>query len=259
MSDALRAILADDEPLARGLLATLLARAGGVEVVAACEDAAAARDAVRRLRPDVLFLDVRMPGEDGLALLASLGDARPPAVVFVTAHDAHAVRAFELEAIDYLLKPFDEARLAATLDRVRRQLAGPELGLSAARLASLALRLGVQRPRTRLAVDEGHGVRLVPVQEVEWLEADDKVVRVHTGRERLRLREGLGAVERGLDPDRFVRVSRSAVVNADHLRSVEPWGGGSYRLVMRSGAAIVSTPAFREGIDRLLGRRLRGT
>ncbi len=262
----LRVVVADDEPLIREGLAELLAAEPGVEVVAACADGAAALDAARRHRPDVLFLDVQMPGDDGLAVARrALADAEAhgapaPAVVFATAHDRYALAAFEVSAVDYLLKPFDARRVREALRRVRARGA-PAPGL-AAQLAALAARLGAAphaaagapapdgppRWAERLVVGAARTQRVVPVREVEWVEAADNYVRVHAPGGGGLLREPLAALERRLDPARFARVHRSALVNLARVRELRPLPSGDYELTLQSGAAVTLSRTYRDDV-----------
>ena len=280
----LRVAVVDDEPLIREGLAELLAAEPGVAVVAICADGAAALAAVRAHAPDVLFLDVRMPGTDGLAVARDIADGavgadgRGPAVVFATAHDRYALQAFEVSAVDYLLKPFDAARVRESLRRVRARLAEPaalEPAHLARELAALAVRLagglttGLTTDRTagvtaatavtaaaavparwaeRLVVGVARGARVVPVRDVEWVEAADNYVRVHAAGGGGLLREPLRDLERRLDPAHFARVHRSALVNLARVHALRPRPSGDYALTMRGGAIVTLSRTYRDAV-----------
>ena len=225
---ALRIVIVDDEPLARARARRLLAEVGGAEVVGEAGSADEARAVIAAVHPDLMLLDVQMPGEDGFALLASL--APRPAVVFVTAFDQYAVRAFEENAVDYLLKPFRADRLAAALERARRDLARPE-DLSR-RLGELvaALGAGAAPHLERLTVRVGVRQIILQVEDVLWFGAEDKLVFAATAGDRHWLDLTLDHLERRLDPRRFARVHRGAIVNLDHAVALRPAFAGTWRL-----------------------------
>ncbi len=268
----LRVVVVDDEPLIREGLCELLAGEPGVCVVAACADGAAALAAVRRHAPDVLFLDVRMPGMDGLAVARALGAAAPtpPAVVFATAHERYALAAFEVSAADYLLKPFDEERVRASLRRVRARLAHAGAGAVRAQLAAVLARLDgaaaaagaapAAAPASpaapaypeRLLVAVAQGTRVVWVRDVEWVEAADNYVTVHGADGPGLLREPLRSLAARLDPARFARVHRSALVNLARVRQLRLLRGGDYALTMRSGAVVTLSRTYRDDVLRRL-------
>lgn len=261
----LRVVVADDEPLIREGLSELLGAEPGVMVVAVCADGAEALAAVRAHAPDVLFLDVQMPGDDGLATAHALADTAAaggpaPAIVFATAHDRYALAAFEVSAVDYLLKPFDARRVREALRRVRARLGGPPASAAtlAEQLAALAAQLGaaggptpaLAAPRwaERLVVGVARGARVVPVHEVEWVEAADNYVQVHASGGGGLLREPLKELERRLDPARFARVHRSALVNLARVRELRPLPSGDYELTLRSGVTVTLSRTFRDGV-----------
>ncbi len=245
---ALRVLIVDDEPPARDLLRALLAEHDDVTVVAEANNGRQAVAAIRRHRPDLVFLDVQMPELDGFGVIEAVGSDRMPAVVFVTAYDRYAVRAFESEAVDYLLKPFDAERLATAL---RRAAAG-ELGR---RLEGVMHRLRADRPAgRRLPVSRQGVVRFVEVDAIDWIEADGKHAILHTGRETHVVTETLAAVEARLEPDRFLRIHRSIVVNVDRIREVQPWFQGGFVLILQDGTRLTSGPTYRRRLLRLIGR-----
>jgi two-component system LytT family response regulator len=267
----MRVLLVDDEPLVRRGLLAFLAAEPDVSVVGECRDGREAVDAVRALRPDVLFLDVQMPELDGFGVLEALGSELPPAIVFVTAFDAYAIRAFDVHAVDYLLKPFDEARFQTALARVRARLAHAESTLDArldarvdARLTALLAQLrGEGRSAqedwlARIAIREADRVTYVSTGDVDWLEADDNYVRVHARGSARLVRETLKSLEARLDPRHFARVHRSAIVNLERVRELRPTFNGEYVVVLATGARLTLSRSYRDAFfDRMGGERRR--
>jgi two-component system LytT family response regulator len=236
-----KAVIVDDEPLARDLLRRLLAAHSDVTVVTEAGDGDTAIRAITATQPDVVFLDIELPGRDGFGVLAEL--ASPPVIVFVTAHPRYAVRAFEVSALDYLCKPFDDERLAKTLVRVRERLADPaELRRAITELARGA--------RARLAVREGDTTVFLAFDQIECIEVSGKHVAVHTPRSSHTTRDALAAIEQRLD-ERFVRIHRSTIINLDHLRAIRPWFAGDQHLTLTSGREVTTGRGYR---DRLLSR-----
>ncbi|HEX7243775.1 MAG TPA: response regulator, partial [Longimicrobiaceae bacterium] len=206
---ALRTVIVDDEPPARELLADMLAAHPDVEVVAEYGSGTEAVRGVAEHRPDLVFLDVQMPGRTGLEVAAEIGPEQMPAVVFVTAYDQYAVRAFEVHAVDYLLKPFAPERLASALDRVRAQRSRDGGEESRRVTEAVEMLLARERDTRRLAIRVGERTYLRRVEDVEWVEADAKFVRIHVGGTSYSMRETMKSMEERLDPVRFLRVSRS--------------------------------------------------
>ena len=255
MSSPLTAIVVDDElPAREGLAADLGAL--GVTVIAVCADGRAAQDALRVHRADVLFVDVEMPEIDGFALLESLEPEQlPPAIVFVTAYDEHALRAFEVHALDYVLKPFSRERLRTAVERAEQRVR---------EASALAEKLGHEHageipedPRylERLVVRERDGSIVVPVSEIEWIEADTYYVRLHTshGRSRL-LRERMAVLEARLDPEVFFRTHRSAIVRLDRVRAVKTLSRYEHTVTLASGARVPLSRDRKSRLASLLGR-----
>jgi two-component system LytT family response regulator len=247
----IRALIVDDEPLARDRVRRLLARDGEVEVVGESRDGPSAVQAVRKLAPDLLFLDVMMPGQDGFDVLDELDDAAP-AVIFLTAYDRYAIRAFDACAIDYLLKPFDEDRFAVAVQRAKRALAAP------AGVAPVAFPLPLTKgPLRRLVVKTTGGrLRFVKTEDVAWVAAEGNYARVHVAGSDYLLRETLAAFEAQLDARSFVRIHRSTIVNLDHVRELEPLPHGTYAVVLGEGTRLTLSRRFRERFERALGRPL---
>ncbi|HEX6913550.1 MAG TPA: LytTR family DNA-binding domain-containing protein [Longimicrobium sp.] len=262
----IRTLVVDDEPLARRRLSRLLDEEPGVEVVGVCASGHEAVEAIRRDRPDLVFLDVQMPELDGFGVLAQVGADQLPAVVFVTAYDRYALQAFEVHALDYLLKPYTPARLSAAVQRATRQLKAPHD--DTARLAELLEHLDRERralaerldgtpppapaaPQSpahtgRLLVKEGERMFFVPVERVDWLEAEGNYVRLHCGREAHLVRATLGGMEEQLDARRFTRIHRSTIVNVDRVKEVRPWFAGDYLVKLQDGTELRLSRRYRE-------------
>ena len=253
----MRALIVDDEPLARERVRTLLSRdAPSVEVVGECGDGAAAVAAIESLRPDVVFLDVQMPGMTGFEVVSAVGPENMPLVVFVTAYDEFALRAFEAHAIDYLVKPFAPERLRAAMERVRTQLLGRTRDELESNLRALITTAQPTEHLDRFMVKRGQRFVFVRASDVRWVEAADNYVKLHTDTGCEMLRATLNTLEARLDPRCFVRVHRSAIVNVDHLVSMEPWGQGEYLLSLAGGAEITSSRTYRTRIRQVLGASL---
>jgi two-component system LytT family response regulator len=249
----LTALIVDDEPLARERLRTLLAAEPDIEVVAECVNGRDAVAAVKRQRPDVLFLDIQMPELDGFQVLAQLA-APLPAVIFVTAFDEHAVRAFEVHALDYLLKPFKPARLRAALARVREQLAAKKSdGDDTSRriLELLEERAAKIEYLARIAVRDRDRVRFVKTADIDWIEASGNYLVLHAGKENHVLRETLTSLESQLSPREFFRLNRSALVHVDRVRHVEPAFNDEHIVVLADGTRLTLTRGLRELQERL--------
>ncbi|HEV8123547.1 MAG TPA: response regulator [Gemmatimonadales bacterium] len=214
----IRALIVDDEPLARRGIRQLLAPYPDIVVVGECRDGHEALRGLVSLAPDLVFLDVQMPGLDGLAVIRKHGVERMPAVIFVTAHDEFAVRAFETQALDYLVKPLNEARFRAAMTRVRERVQMKDAVALAHRLR--ALLDGEARGANRIAIATETGQLLIDADEIEWIESEDYYAGIHAGGKHYRLRESLSTLETRLDPARFVRIHRSAIVRLDQVREL---------------------------------------
>jgi two-component system LytT family response regulator len=245
----LRAFIVDDEPVARDRLRDLLEKHRDVEVCGESADvpgalAALQEAAARQALPDVVFLDVQMPGADGFHLIDDVGARAMPPVVFVTAHEEHALRAFEVDAVDYLLKPFDEERFSTALSRVREEV---ELR---------QLRRGNERkkPLERLPLRSAGRVTFLRVDDVEWVDAAHNYVKIHAidGKSHV-VRGAIGDLESRLDPERFVRIHRSTIVNVDRVRELELSSHGSYVAILASGQRLTVSRSFRDRLPALLG------
>ena len=263
MSDPLlRVAIADDEPTARATLRLLLSHHPDIEVVAECADGAATVAAVRERRPQLLFLDVQMPEMDGFAVLAELAPEETPAVVFVTAYDEHALRAFEVRALDYLLKPFSDNRFERALERARQEIAQHGLAELARRIRGLVEGGLPTAPPTqgtrgveRLLLSGTGRTLVVKVEEIDWIEAADYCVRLHVGKRTHLLRRPLAELETELDPTRFVRIHRSTIVNIERVRQIRPQLKGDALVDLADGTELRVSRSYRSELLAALARR----
>ncbi|MEM8994425.1 MAG: LytTR family DNA-binding domain-containing protein [Acidobacteriota bacterium] len=255
-TSSLGVLIADDEELARQRIRDLIEDHPRLDVCAECRDGVEAVTAIREKSPDLVFLDINMPELDGFGVIRELGDEMP-VVVFVTAYDQHAVRAFEASAVDYLLKPFDRGRFEQALDRVleRFQRTTPyeELERRVERLVEMAEAEREKKPFSdRLVVRQGGTVHLLKVDDIDWVESARNYVKIHCGDQCYTLRETLTNIETRLDQDRFLRIHRSTLVNVDRIRRIEPGYGSESRLELDNGAHLIVSRAYRRGRVREL-------
>jgi two-component system LytT family response regulator len=260
-----RVLVADDEPLARGIVANLLKADPEIELVLECSDAISTREGIARLRPDIAFLDIQMPGATGLQVADGLTDAGP-IVVFITAFSHYAPQAFDVSATDYVLKPFSDERFKEALERAKRRVRERRLGELATQVASLSAELRHDDTESnksadaegylqRFAFKDGDRSVLVKVSEIIWIEAEDYYVLVHTKQGRHLVRTSLASLEQRLDPRHFVRVHRTAIVNVDEVRSVHD--SGRLVLTLSNGAEVGVSRSRRALVQPLVQPRLR--
>jgi two-component system LytT family response regulator len=256
-----RVLVVEDEPLARAMVTGLVKRDEEIETVIECADAAEAEQALARQRIDIALLDIEMPGASGLELASRTG-ADGPVVVFVTAFNRYAPGAFDVEAVDYVMKPFTDERFAAALERAKRRVRERRLGELASQLATVSaeLRHGDEAPQstylTRLSFKTGDRSIVLNVAEIVWIEAEDYYVMVHSTRGRHMLRATLASLEERLDPRLFLRVHRTAIVNLDHVRALDD--EGQLIIVLSSGARVPVSRSRRRELEPLLSPRFRG-
>ena len=250
----LRVIIVDDEPLARDRLRRLLTDVTGISIVEECTDGKQAIEAIRRLTPDLVFLDVQMPEVDGFGVLAGLDPQAMPAVVFCTAYDKFAVRAFEVHAIDYLLKPFDEERLKDALARVRKSLLSRKPESEDPRMKAL---LEEVRPLPenidRISVKTGGRIVLVKPEDIDWIEAADNYVTLHVAKSAHMIRETMTTMEGRLQSRKFLRISRSTIVNTDRVKEMHPLFHGDYTLVLHDGTRLSASRNYRDKLKQAFG------
>jgi two-component system LytT family response regulator len=252
-----RTLLVDDEPLARQRIRALLDADPEIELVGECGTGLEAVDAVRQFQPDLMFLDVQMPVMSGFEVLQALAGAIMPVVIFVTAHDRFALKAFEVHALDYLLKPFDRDRFRAALDRAKGQV---RLGKAAGLESKLSNLLQTVQERRggpdRLVVKSAGRIYFVRVQDIDWIEAAGNYLRLHAGTEEHLLRESMNALEARLDPARFARIHRSTMVNLERIRELQPAFHGDYLVVLQDGSELTLSRNYREKLQKVLGNAL---
>ena len=251
----LRTVIVDDEPLARERLASLLSAEQDIEVIAQCRDGEEAVTAIDQHSPDLVFLDVQMPGLNGFEVIDAVGAEKMPLVIFVTAYDQHALRAFQVRALDYLLKPFDRERFTEALQRARTHIQRDETGDLGRRLLALVKDLRRDQPKTdRLVVKSGGRLFFLRTDEIDWVEAAGNYVRLHVGTASHLLRETMNAIEGRLDPEKFFRIHRCRIVNMDRIQELQPWLNGEYAVVLRTGARLTLSRGYREKLQDRLGR-----
>jgi len=251
----IRTLLVDDEPLARDRLRSLLGAEPDFEIVGECGDGHEAVQAIEHHQPDLVFLDIQMPELDGFGVLAALKTPRMPEVIFVTAYNQHAVRAFEVHALDYLLKPFDRERFQTTLGRARTRLAHARSGDLNQKLTALLAEMRPEPKTTdRLAIKTAGKVLFVKTPDIDWIEAADNYVNLHVGAESHLLRETMGALEARLDPSQFLRISRSTIVNLERVKELQPMFHGDYTVILRNGTRLSLSRNYRDKLQALLGK-----
>jgi two-component system, LytTR family, response regulator len=257
---AIRTIIADDEHLAREKLRLLLGEESGVQVVAECQNGQEAIDAVHDYKPDLLLIDIRMPDMDGFQVLEKIAADEMPVVVFTTAYDQFAIRAFDAHALDYLLKPFEQERLHDAIERTRAELLkSHQLDLTTRILDLLAKADPKGEPKPsddRMVIRAGGKVVFLDVKEIDWIEASANYVKVNVGKDSYLLREGIGSISERLDPDRFVRIHRSAIVNVRKIKELQPCESGEYIAVLKNGKELSCSRGYRAQLQRLIGNNL---
>jgi two-component system, LytTR family, response regulator len=261
MSPPIRVLVVDDEPIARSGMITLLARDPELSVVGECGDGLSAVSAIGELDPDLVLLDVQMPEADGFEVLRAIDAERMPVVIFVTAYDQFAVRAFEVNALDYLLKPFDDERFTAALERAKRALRQDSVSLAdlGRRVAGLLDQTAAgpsARPLSRLIVKETGRAIFLSVDELDWIEAADYCVKLHVRGQTHLIRQSMQSFEGRLDPQRFFRVHRSALVNLDRVKEIQPLFKGEHVVILQDGTRLRLSRNRKDSLEALLGQSL---
>jgi two-component system, LytTR family, response regulator len=253
----LRALIADDEPLAREWVRGAVVEDPDLEVIGEAGDGFEAAEAIRRLKPDLVFLDVQMPGLDGFGVLEALSPEEIPAVVFVTAFDQYAVRAFEAQAVDYLMKPFSRERVEEAVRRVRELVKGKSLEDFRESIARIVEKIRRDRSYPEWVLLKGEGKNVfVKVKDIDWIESSRNNVRIHVGQNLYMLHETTTTIAARLDPKRFLRIHRSAIVNIERIKELHPWFNGDYAVILRDGTQLTLSASYR---DRLREFRRFGT
>jgi two-component system LytT family response regulator len=253
----IRVLIVDDEPLAREGIRMRLDQEPDIEVLGECANGREAVAAIKRDVPDLVFLDVQMPRLDGFGVIAAIGAKLMPQVVFVTAFDEHALRAFEVHALDYLLKPVEGARFLEALDRARSQLRRPELVTINEQLQALLSDFKTEKKYLdRLAIKANGRILFLDVEEIDWVQAADNYVAVHAGRESHLLHTTMNSLEQKLDPDAFLRIHRSAIVNLKRIKELHPMFHGEYRVILKDGTELTSGRSYRDKLQKLVNETI---
>ncbi len=253
----IKVLVVDDEPLARERLTTLLSQEPDVEQITPARDGEEAITTIHDDSPDLVFLDVQMPQMNGFDVIEAVGSDKMPLVIFVTAYDQHALKAFQVRALDYLLKPFDRERFTDALQRARKQLERDETGDLGRRLLALVKDLRRDQPRSeRLVVKSGGRLFFLRADEIDWVEAAGNYVRLHVGPASHLLRETMNALEGRLDPEKFFRIHRSRIVNMERIQELQPWLNGEYAVLLRTGTRLTLSRGYREKLQDRLGKAI---
>jgi two-component system LytT family response regulator len=258
----IRTVIADDEELARRGLKALAQRCDDLDLICECSNGREAVEAILLHRPDLVFLDVQMPGKTGFDVISAIAAAQRPHVVFVTAYDKFALQAFEVHALDYLLKPVNEERFDAAVARVREAMSHATDSAIVQRVREVAADLQVAAPANkvsavdRLAIKANGRIVVVRLVDIDWIEADQDYVSVHVGTKTWLMRDTIAAMELRLALSGFVRIHRSALVNAERVKELRPQEKGEYTVVLNNGTELKLTRNYRASIERLLGASL---
>jgi two-component system LytT family response regulator len=251
----MRTLVVDDEPMARERIMSLLQHEADIEIVGECSDGPQAIAAIHHQAPDLVFLDVQMPGIDGFGVISAIGPERLPIVIFVTAYDEYALKAFEVHALDYLLKPFGRDRFQQTLTHARASLERRRAGELGRRLLALVNDIKPEAPKfDRLVVKSGGRVFFLRSEDIDWIEAAGNYVRLHLGEEAHLFRETMNRMESRLDSRRFVRIHRSRIVNTERIKELQPWFNGEYVVVLTNGKRLPLSRGYRDKLQEQLGK-----
>jgi two-component system LytT family response regulator len=254
----IRTLVVDDEPMGRERVLSLLQQEEDVEVIGECSDGTQAIAAIQQHSPDLVFLDVQMPGSTGFGVIDAIGAERMPEVIFVTAYDEYALKAFEYHALDYLLKPFNRDRFQETLKHARASLERRRAGDLGRRLLALVNDIKPETPARleRLVVKSGGRVFFLRTDEIDWIEAAGNYVKLHVGNDSHLIRETMNAVEQKLSPDTFVRIHRCHIVNIEQVRELQPWFNGEYVVFLKNGTRLTLSRGYRERLQDRVGRNI---
>jgi two-component system LytT family response regulator len=247
----IRTLIVDDESLARERLRQLLEENSEIEIIGECSDGQEALTALEKERPELVFLDIQMPELDGFGVLETIRIDPMPVIVFVTAHNQFALRAFEVHAVDYLLKPFDRERFATALNHALEQVKQRSRGEITEKQNAVLAELNPPKPVERLAVKSGGRVFLIKVQDLDWIEAAHNYVELHVNKQTHLLRDTLNAIEAKLPPDKFVRISRSVIVNIERIKELQPLFYGEYTVILVNGTRLTLSRRYRDKLQQL--------
>jgi len=253
----IRALVIDDEPLARDMIREMLAGDPEVEIIAECANGREAVEAIRSMSPDLIFLDIQMPELGGFEVLESFEANQVPYVIFATAYDQYAVRAFEVHAFDYLLKPFDRERFDVAWQRAKAQIKHDRTGERDRHILALLEELKAgPRYLERLVVKAGGRVFFLDVDQIHCIEAEGNYVRIHDNSKHYLLRETISGLEEQLDPKQFLRIHRSAIVKIDKIKELQPWFHGEYRIILENGKQLTLSRNYRANLQEVVGNTL---
>jgi two-component system LytT family response regulator len=247
-----RTLIADDESLARERLRQLLAGHPEIELIGECKDGREAVGVIQEKSPDLIFLDIQMPELDGFAVLGAINTEPMPIIVFVTAHDKFALQAFEVHAVDYLLKPFDRERFESALRRALEQVKHREQARSQAQAAILAEVRAPSKPAERLSIKSGGRITILKTADIAWIQAAHNHIEIHEDKQSHLLRETISGIEQKLPPERFVRISRSVIVNVDRVKELKPLLHGEYEVTLQNGTRLTLSRRHRSKLPRLV-------
>ena len=255
----IRILIVDDEPLARTKIRRFLDDEHGVDIVGECRDGEEAVKTIIEEHPDLVFLDINMPGLDGIGVLETVGTEQMPLVVFVTAYDQFAIKAFELHALDYLLKPFNRGRFQAALSRARRRLQAENANRAESRTESFHSVLSFldnmrkkENYLNRLMVKDDEKMAVLDVDEIKWLESDRNYIDIHAGEKKYRVRETLGNLEKRLEPTAFVRVNRSTIVNTSYIKELQPLFKKEFVIILKTGDKLILNKNYYPRLEAAL-------
>ncbi|MFL6299393.1 MAG: LytR/AlgR family response regulator transcription factor [Terriglobales bacterium] len=252
---SIQTLIVDDEPLARDRVRQLLHTDPEFQVAGECRNGAEAVEAIRKARPDLIFLDVQMPEVDGFGVIEAIGARNMPAVIFVTAYDKYALRAFDENALDYLLKPYDERRFQRAVQRVKDHLHRGNSGDVAQRMLAMLQDVSPERKAMdRLVIKSDGRVVFLKTREVDYAEAAGNYLSLHVGKDTYLIRETMNAFEARLDPEKFLRIHRSTIVNIERIKEVQPWFKGEYVVTLRDGTELSLSRTYRDKLRQFLAQ-----
>ncbi len=255
----IKTIIADDEPLAREKIRNLLNDDPDIELIGECADGIETVTAIRNQQPDLVFLDVQMPELDGFGVLKALSDSDMPTLIFVTAYDQYALRAFEVHALDYLLKPFDRERFQKALQRAKEHIRKEKSGEVNEKLLTLLEDLKSEKSNNherkyldRLVIKAGGRVTFLKTEEIDWIEAAGNYIRLYIGKDSHLLRDTMNNIQTKLDPEKFLRIHRSTILKIDRIKELQPWYHGEYVVTLENGKQLTSSRSYRDKLGKLM-------
>jgi two-component system LytT family response regulator len=254
---SIKALIVDDETLARKFIRRMLKDDRDVEIVGECSNGKEAIAAIKKQTPDIVFLDVQMPEMDGFAVLESIGIERLPEIIFTTAYEQYAIRAFELHALDYLLKPFDQSRFQDAMKHAKGRFHSRDQKNERLQISALVDSIQKKRPHLeRLVIKAGGRITFLSIDQINWIEADDKYVHLHADNVHPMVRQTISAMETQLDPKKFRRIHRSAIVNVERIKELQPLFSGEHSILLHDGTKLTLSRNYKDKLFELLGKPL---